>query len=143
MKSRGFTLIEPVMVIAILGVLAAVSLPEFVDLKADAGKAVVVSSVGAIAAARILFVTQAASCGSSYEPRKSLVWTQPSPALNNLSAATRLPRIEGQQGLMRATPSLQGLACETPALRPSTAQTDGATGRPASQSVFGQCALSI
>ena len=33
---RGFTLIELVMVIVILGVLAAVAIPKFVDLKGDA-----------------------------------------------------------------------------------------------------------
>ena len=66
MKSRGFTLIELVMVIVILGALAAVALPKFVDLKSDAERAVVESSVGAIATARILFVTKAAACGSSY-----------------------------------------------------------------------------
>ena len=66
MKSRGFTLIELVMVIVILGALAAVALPKFVDLKSDAEKAVVESSVGAIATARVLFVAKAAACGSSY-----------------------------------------------------------------------------
>jgi|GEM_PF-1643889 len=42
-----------------------------------------------------------------WKPRKALVWTQPSPGLNSLSVAIRLLGIEGQQGQIRATPSLQ------------------------------------
>ncbi len=45
---RGFTLIELVMVIVILGVLAAVAIPKFVDLKGDAQIAATQGVAGAL-----------------------------------------------------------------------------------------------
>ena len=48
---RGFTLIELVMVIVILGVLAAVAIPKFVDLKGDAQTAAVEGVAGGITSA--------------------------------------------------------------------------------------------
>ena len=50
-KEKGFTMIELVMVIVIIGILAAIAIPRFLDLRANAQQAACQQSGGALRAA--------------------------------------------------------------------------------------------
>ncbi|WP_028865345.1 type II secretion system protein [Psychromonas aquimarina] len=58
-NSNGFTLIELVIVIAILGILSAAAIPKFIDLSADAKKASLDSFAGAVRSTNSLVMGKA------------------------------------------------------------------------------------
>jgi MSHA pilin protein MshA len=86
-NSKGFTLIELVVVIVILGILAAVALPKFVDLSGEARTASAAGIAGAISsAASINYGARVATVGAT--PRKGVGYSAADPcssaALNTI-----------------------------------------------------------
>jgi len=69
MRSKGFTLIELVMVIVILGILAAVAIPTFFNLQVQAKEASCRGALGGIRSGiAIWYANQAASAGTASYP---------------------------------------------------------------------------
>jgi len=71
-RQQGFTLIELIVVIVILGVLAATAVPKFVDLQTDARAAVMNGMAGSINSAKELVRARWLANGSSAATTVSL-----------------------------------------------------------------------
>ncbi|XPF95418.1 type II secretion system protein [Colwellia sp. RE-S-Sl-9] len=67
MNKNGFTLIELVVVIVILGILAATAAPKFIDLTGDANESVLKSLSGSMASAAKLVYTKSIVQGKQNE----------------------------------------------------------------------------
>lgn len=64
---KGFTLVEMVIVIIVLGILAVIAVPKLINLKGDANRAVISGAVGSIKTAVQLFKMKSITSGEAME----------------------------------------------------------------------------
>lgn len=116
-KQAGFTLIELVMVIVILGILAAVALPKFVNLSGDARKATLAGADGAMRSAANMAHAAALAAGSSVVTIEGTAYT----LVNNYPSAANIATLAGVNGngyvatVVGTTATIQVAGAATPA----------------------------
>lgn len=99
MNKRGFTLIELVMIIVVLGILAAVAIPRYIDLTAKAKEAACKGALGALRSGiAIWYANSAVTSSSAAWPTSTELTTTtdgvmaggtiPANPYNNLTAVT-------------------------------------------------------
>ena len=66
-NKKGFTLIELIIIIVILGILAAIAIPKYIDMKSEANKAVAKGVIGALSGADNILFANYLLYGTTYD----------------------------------------------------------------------------
>ena len=110
-QQSGFTLIELVMVIVILGILAATAIPKFVDLSGNALTASKAGMSGAVKSAHSVLVAQKAATNA---PVKNPTVTELAAGITPAGAAVATGVNVQINGTSYTVPTYTNDACTTP-----------------------------
>jgi MSHA pilin protein MshA len=106
-NNRGFTLIEMVVVMVILGILAAVALPKFVDMTSQARTAKMQGAVGAVQSSVTLIHAKWLALGSPTDA--TAVTAEGGVSLASNSATKMVNGYPASETFVRANENLAGL----------------------------------